>query len=108
MTTTHARRRIVTLFVLVFLDFISPGLATDSGAKESAWRPIFDGRTLDGWKAPDMSYFSVEDGAITGTTTRQHNPPENQFIVWQDGTVDNFSNLAVRQTHTLTKGTGTP
>ena len=54
------------------------------------WAKIFNGKTLDGWKAPDMSYFSVEDGAITGQTTREHNPPENQFIVWQGGTVDDF------------------
>lgn len=37
-----------------------------------------------------MSYFSVEDGAITGQTTREHNPPRNQFIVWQGGTVRDF------------------
>lgn len=54
------------------------------------WKKIFNGKNLDGWKAPDMSYFSVEDGAITGQTTREHNPPENQFIVWQSGTVDDF------------------
>lgn len=54
------------------------------------WKRIFNGKNLDGWKAPDMSYFSVEDGAITGQTTREHNPPENQFIVWQGGTVDDF------------------
>jgi len=54
------------------------------------WTRIFNGKTLDGWKAPDMSYFSVEDGAITGQTTREHNPPENQFIVWQGSTVDDF------------------
>jgi hypothetical protein len=57
---------------------------------DEAWRKIFNGKTLDGWKAPDMSYFSVEDDAITGQTTREHNPPENQFIVWQGGTVDDF------------------
>ena len=54
------------------------------------WKKIFNGKNLDGWKAPDMSYFSVEDGAITGQTTREHNPPENQFIVWQGGKVDDF------------------
>lgn len=37
-----------------------------------------------------MSYFSVEDGAITGTTTKTHNPERNQFIVWQGGEVENF------------------
>ena len=59
-------------------------------AADQTWKKIFNGKTLDGWKAPDMSYFSVEDGAITGQTTREHNPPENQFIVWQGGTVDDF------------------
>lgn len=65
----------------------SEGLARPAADE---WRPIFDGRTLEGWKAPDMSYCSVEDGAITGTTARDHNPPENQFIVWQGGEVADF------------------
>lgn len=59
-------------------------------ASAQSWKSIFDGKTLNGWAAPDMSYFSVEDGAITGTTTREHNPPYNQFIVWQGGTVADF------------------
>jgi hypothetical protein len=57
---------------------------------EEGFRPIFDGATLDGWRAPDMSYFSVQDGAITGETTRDRNPPRNQFIVWQGGTLKDF------------------
>lgn len=52
--------------------------------------PIFNGKSLHGWSAPDMSYFSVEDGAITGTTTTAHNPPRVQFIVWQGGEVRDF------------------
>jgi len=59
-------------------------------AADETWTKIFNGKNLEGWTAPDMSYFSVEDGAITGQTTREHNPPENQFIVWQGGTVDDF------------------
>lgn len=55
-----------------------------------SWQRIFDGKTLTGWQAPDMSYFTVEDGAITGTTTKEHNPPYNQFIVWQGGKVGDF------------------
>jgi hypothetical protein len=57
---------------------------------EPGFRSIFDGKTLEGWKAPDMSYFSVQDGAITGEATPKHLPPYNQFIVWQGGTVRNF------------------
>lgn len=57
---------------------------------EAGWKTIFDGKTLNGWVAPDMSYFSVEDGAITGTTTLVRSPPENQFIVWRGGVVSDF------------------
>jgi hypothetical protein len=53
-------------------------------------RPIFDGKTLEGWSAPDMSYFSVRDGAITGEVTADRRPPRNQFIVWKGGTVKDF------------------
>ncbi len=54
------------------------------------WHSIHDGATLQGWSAPDMSYWRIEDGAITGETTREHNPPRNQFIVWQGGEVRDF------------------
>src|SRR5687767_2309522 len=68
------------------------GCATsgDGDAGEAGFKALFDGKTLDGWKAPDMSYFSVQDGAITGEATPKHLPPRNQFIVWQGGTVRNF------------------
>ena len=59
-------------------------------AVDRGWEQLFDGKTLTGWSAPDMSYFRVEDGAITGETTREHNPPRNQFIVWQGGDVADF------------------
>lgn len=57
---------------------------------DPGWEQIFDGETLAGWSAPDMSYFRVEDGAITGEVTETTKPPRNQFIVWQGGTVTDF------------------
>ncbi|QDU35764.1 hypothetical protein Mal4_00460 [Maioricimonas rarisocia] len=54
------------------------------------FRSIFDGETLDGWKALDMSYWSVEDGAITAESTPQHPCTSNQFLVWQGGDVADF------------------
>lgn len=64
--------------------------SADEVEGEPGFRRIFDGKTLDGWKAPDMSYFSVQDGAITGEATPKQLPPRNQFIVWQGGTVRDF------------------
>jgi hypothetical protein len=61
-----------------------------AGPVSGEWQSLFDGKSLAGWSAPDPSYFRVEDGAITGETTREHNPPRNQFIVWQGGEVADF------------------
>lgn len=51
--------------------------------------PLY-GTSLQGWKAPDMSYWSVRDGAITGQSTAAHPCRTNQFIVWQGGDVTDF------------------
>jgi hypothetical protein len=59
-------------------------------ADEAGFEPIFDGKTLRGWKAPDMSYWSIENGAITARATKQHPVTRNQFLVWQLGELDDF------------------
>jgi len=79
------------LITILSFAFILAGCAASSTPREeTAWQSLFDGKTLSGWSAPDMSYFRVEDGAITGETTTAHNPPRNQFIVWQGGEVADF------------------
>ncbi|MHC4699702.1 MAG: family 16 glycoside hydrolase [Planctomycetota bacterium] len=74
-----------TLLICVMLLGATGALAQDVGFK-----PIFDGKTLDGWKAPDMSHWSVRDGAIVGQTTPENPVKSNQFLVWQLGDVDDF------------------
>lgn len=54
------------------------------------FKPLFDGKSFAGWKAPDMSYWSIEDGAITATITPDHPCKKNQFLVWQLGELDDF------------------
>ena len=67
------------------------GLAISAAITQGAdFKPIFDGETLDGWKASDMSYWSVRDGAITARATQQHPVTTNQFLVWQFGQLDDF------------------
>lgn len=51
---------------------------------------IFDGETLNGWKAHDPSYWTVRDGAITGQSTPGHPCKSNQFMVWQGGELADF------------------
>lgn len=57
---------------------------------------LFDGKTLDGWKGRE-NFWSVEDGAITGTTTKENPTKGNTFIIWQGGKVGDFQlNLKFR------------
>jgi hypothetical protein len=63
-------------------------VAGQGGAGE--FKPLFDGKTLDGWKAPNMSYWSVSDGAITAQSTEANPCTSNQFLVWQGGDVADF------------------
>jgi hypothetical protein len=51
-------------------------------AAEEGFQPIFDGKTLNGWKTFDPSYWSVQDGAITGTITKEHPLKDNRYLIW--------------------------
>jgi type 1 glutamine amidotransferase len=74
----------ITLFVVLAF------AASEAAARQMVFRSIFDGKSLNGWKAPEMSYWSVQDGAITARSTQQHPVTENQFLVWQLGRLDDF------------------
>ena len=46
-------------------------MATDKDGK--GWQPLFDGRTLEGWRASDEpGTFSVRDGEIVVRGPRSH------------------------------------
>lgn len=54
------------------------------------FEPIFDGHTLNGWQGQDMSFWTIEDGAISGTISPEHAPKLNQYLIWQGGMLDDF------------------
>ncbi len=54
------------------------------------FQKIFDGKTLEGWNALNMGYWSIRDGAITGQSTEENPCTKNQFMVWQGGDVADF------------------
>jgi type 1 glutamine amidotransferase len=76
-------------FVLIALIVVCMA-AGSAVADEGGFKPIFDGKTLDGWKASEMSHWSVADGAIVGLTTPDNPAKGNQFLVWQLGELDDF------------------
>jgi hypothetical protein len=75
-----------TISFLLLLLFSGPLVAGET----EGFKSIFDGKTLENWKAPNMSYWSVEDGAITAESTKENPCKSNQFLVWQGGEVADF------------------
>ena len=56
---------------------------TSAEEGDDGFRAIFDGKSLAGWGTVDESYWSVKDGAITGTITKDHPLVENRYLVWR-------------------------
>lgn len=56
---------------------------------ETGFKPIFDGKTLKGWDC-DPDFWSVQDGAIVGKTTMEHQPKQNIFCIWKGGQPGDF------------------
>ena len=74
------------LFCLTAIVVLPTTLAQDS---TDEFKAIFDGKTLDGWSG-NTELWSVEDGAITGTTTAETKLQHNQFITWTEGELKDF------------------
>ena len=51
---------------------------------------IFDGSSLEGWKAADMLFWSVEEGAITAKITKEQPTSRNHYLVYQGGKLGDF------------------
>jgi hypothetical protein len=51
---------------------------------------LFNGRDLTGWNG-DPRFWRAENGAIVGETTAENPLSQNTFIVWDGGTVENFT-----------------
>ncbi len=74
-------------------------VATFNGfADEPAFESIFDGKSLEGWEAADMTVWSVEDGAITAKSTEDKIATRNHYLVYQGGELGDFE---LKLTHRL-------
>lgn len=64
--------------------------ADDAVKTDSAgFKPIFNGKDLDGWDG-NPKFWSVEDGTITGRTTKENPTKGNTFLIWRQAPVDDF------------------
>ena len=69
---------------VLLLGLCSPVLAAEDGFKS-----LFNGKDLTGWRGnPDL--WSVEDETIKGVTKADPKLTHNTFLVWTNGSVDDF------------------
>src|ERR1700761_4688709 len=82
--------RILTVFVLC-ITLSTTGLA-------QSWKPLFDGKTLDGWKKlAGTAEYKVEDGAIVGSSVPNSG---NTFLVTEKEYGDFILEMDVKITDT--------
>ncbi len=58
-------------------------------AQDDGFVSIFDGKSLEKWDG-NPEFWTVEDGALTGTTTKDKPTKGNTFIIWRGGEVADF------------------
>ncbi|HVR74097.1 MAG TPA: family 16 glycoside hydrolase, partial [Planctomycetota bacterium] len=66
------------------VDALASGRTPRVFVAEPGFRKLFNGRDLTGW-AGRPEHWSVEDGAITGRTSRENPAKGNNFLIAKDG-----------------------
>ena len=56
---------------------------------EAGFKSIFNGTDLAGWEG-NPKLWSAQDGTITGKTTAEDPIKGNTFLIWKDGTLEDF------------------
>ncbi len=63
-------------------------LAASASLVHAEDKSLFNGKDLTGWKG-QPEFWSVKDGALTGTSTKETPVKENTFLIW-DGEAGDF------------------
>jgi hypothetical protein len=79
-------RQLMRFFAIVLIVLIPSGIAAQDSA---GFESLFNGRDLSGWDG-NPKFWSVRDGAITGQTTSENPTQGNTFLIWRNGTVEDF------------------
>lgn len=75
-------RLCIALLTLPFVTVFAAG-ETFTAPTDDGFIPLFDGKTFKGWYAADMSWWSIQDGAITGSVTETTPCSKNQYIFYE-------------------------
>jgi len=89
-------QRIVCLTVLAavlgvvsFSMAVAESPAPTASSSSSQAKELFNGKDLEGWDG-DPALWSVEDGVITGRTSKDKPLKHNNFLIWKGGTLKDF------------------
>jgi Domain of Unknown Function (DUF1080) len=84
----RAKRRLAACLIvaIALLSCVSNASAANV---EEGFTSIFNGKDLTDWEG-EPGYWSVEDGAITGTTTVQHPLDHPTYLFWRGGKPADF------------------
>jgi hypothetical protein len=77
------------LWMLSGLAIAALGHAPTLRAAEPGFESLFDGKTLQGWEGK-TDFWSVQDGLITGRTTKEQPTKGNTFLIWRGGKPADF------------------
>ena len=70
-------------FVLATLLLVAAPATADE------FKPLFDGKSLEGWDG-NAKFWSAKEGTITGQTTADNPTAGNTFLIWRGGEVKDF------------------
>lgn len=63
------------------------GIVSASAGVAQEAKSLFNGKDLSGWRGK-TDFWSVEDGAITGRTTKEKTLSKNSFLIWEGEVAD--------------------
>jgi beta-fructofuranosidase len=78
-----------TIFILATISAFASEVVSQK-SDESDFLPLFDGESLEGWTTADPSWWTIEDGAITGTITEDKPCSKNQYLFSDIGVMGDF------------------
>jgi hypothetical protein len=79
------RSLLIASAMLPLLMAATPAMAAD----DEGFKPIFDGKTLEGWDG-NPKLWHIVDGVITGETTKENPAEYNSFLIWRGGKPADF------------------
>lgn len=78
------------MFQRMLLFVLAMTLAAPVMAEDASFKPIFNGKNLEGWKGTEKFWTVNGDGVLVAKSPDASAVPRNEFLVWDLGQVDDF------------------